>query len=474
MSRSGHVLTVAHGLRADTETAHIILPDRRTAVADVILRNASADVALLKLNESMDLPGSWVATSATTSIEELSKNGVVFALGFPASSHEASVPVCRLGSLAATSNSALRTTCILTAGDSGGPLFDANGRLLAIHQKIGLARGLNLHLPLANCRKSLGSAGNIIEGVKANSSFVQTLSELESRLERPASDLTLKLLDASTKQTAALATRVTRDVAVTKASLIRPDTELLATPFDSESGARPWPLRVLGRIGPDDLLLLKIDVDATDSFRALPLAARSTEWGEIIWSPVGHRLSIVGRTDLQVSSGQVILGCRLDQRPTGLWVARVSPNSTAAAADLQPGDRLVSLGGHKVNGFNDLQEFLQPLDPGDWVGFRFQRGSEFRSTVSQLQSSGDRALSRAEYLDGRAGNLSVRRSGFFDVFQHDGLQSPEQMGTPVFSADGRLMGINIARRTREAVLVIPIERILKHVSEVESGNGIDR
>lgn len=476
-SRSGHVLTVAHGLAADTESAHVVLPDRRTAVADVIKRDASADVALLKLRKSMDLPASWVATSAATPIEELSKNAVVFALGFPASNHDASVPVCRLGSLAATSNSALRTTCILTAGDSGGPLFNADGRLLAIHQKIGPARGLNLHLTLNACRKSLGSTGHTFDSVETHRSFdqtVQSLTDLESQLAKPASDLTLKLLDASTKQPAALATQVTTSIAVTKASLIRPNTELLATPFDSESAARPWPVRVLGRIASDDLLLLKIHADFADSFPAVRLAARPAEWADIVWSPVGHRLSIVGRTDLTVKSGQVNLGCLLDQRPTGLWVTRVSPNSTAAAANLQPGDRLASLRGHVVNTFNDLQDLLQPLEPGDWIGFRFQRGSEFRATVSQLQSSGDRTLSRTEYLDGRAGHLSQRRSGFSDVFQHDGSQSPEQMGTPVFSTDGRLLGINIARRSREAVLAIPIERILKHISGVEAEDSVYR
>jgi len=48
----------------------------------------------------------------------------------------------------------LRTDCALIGGDSGGPLFDLSGQLIAIHSRIGNDVEENLHIPIDNYSKS--------------------------------------------------------------------------------------------------------------------------------------------------------------------------------------------------------------------------------------------------------------------------------------------------------------------------------
>ena len=42
----------------------------------------------------------------------------------------------------------VRTDCTLVGGDSGGPLFDLDGKVIAIHSRIGNALSDNLHVPI--------------------------------------------------------------------------------------------------------------------------------------------------------------------------------------------------------------------------------------------------------------------------------------------------------------------------------------
>ena len=85
-----------------------------------------------------------------------------------------------------------------------------------------------------------------------------------------------------------------------------------------------------------------------------------------------------------------------------------------------------------------------------------------------MRNSANNMLDRAEFLDGRAGLLSLRRSGFVSVLQHDVPIEPHQMGGPLVDRSGRLIGINIARRSREAVLAIPAARILEELKRIPS------
>ena len=58
-------------------------------------------------------------------------------------------PVIRLGRVLHVSANTLHTDCTLVAGDSGGPVFDLDGRLIGINSRIAMnVISLNFHVPV--------------------------------------------------------------------------------------------------------------------------------------------------------------------------------------------------------------------------------------------------------------------------------------------------------------------------------------
>jgi serine protease Do len=72
----------------------------------------------------------------------------VLAIGHPGGWDEKRGLVLRVGRLLYKNPTVLRTDCVLVGGDSGGPLFDFEGRVIGIHSRIGNALWDNFHVPI--------------------------------------------------------------------------------------------------------------------------------------------------------------------------------------------------------------------------------------------------------------------------------------------------------------------------------------
>ena len=70
------------------------------------------------------------------------------ALGHPGGYHAGRPPVVRLGRVLLANKQMIGTDCVLMSGDSGGPLFDLDGKLVGIHSRIGVASAQNIHVPI--------------------------------------------------------------------------------------------------------------------------------------------------------------------------------------------------------------------------------------------------------------------------------------------------------------------------------------
>jgi serine protease Do len=57
--------------------------------------------------------------------------------------------------------------------------------------------------------------------------------------------------------------------------------------------------------------------------------------------------------------------------------------------------------------------------------------------------------------------MSNRRTGFAQVIQIDCPVEPEDCGTVIVNPEGELIGLTIARRSREATLVLPMQRVME-------------
>ena len=76
----------------------------------------------------------------------------------PAASAPTARPVVRAGPDLSTDKFVIRTDCTLVGGDSGGPLFDMNGRVIGIHSRIGGSHHREHPRTISTLQKNLGQA----------------------------------------------------------------------------------------------------------------------------------------------------------------------------------------------------------------------------------------------------------------------------------------------------------------------------
>ena len=68
-------------------------------------------------------------------------------------------------------------------------------------------------------------------------------------------------------------------------------------------------------------------------------------------------------------------------------------------------------------------------------------------------------IENSDFQSFLGGDLSVRRTGFPTVLQHDTFLLPQHCGGPIVDLDGRVVGINIARAERIASYALPAKEI---------------
>ena len=70
------------------------------------------------------------------------------ATGHPGGYQQDRPPVLRLGRVVLNRSSFIQTDCPLVGGDSGGPLFDLQGKVIGINSRIGASVSWNFHVPI--------------------------------------------------------------------------------------------------------------------------------------------------------------------------------------------------------------------------------------------------------------------------------------------------------------------------------------
>ncbi len=144
---SGYILTAAHVATRPGKTAIITFKNGRTVTATTLGLNRSVDAGLIRINPGEDSGEGWPHASLGTS-ENLRPGMWCIATGHPGGFDRNRGLVTRVGRILAVRPDALHTDCALIGGDSGGPLFDISGRLVAVHSRIGNDVTDNLHVPI--------------------------------------------------------------------------------------------------------------------------------------------------------------------------------------------------------------------------------------------------------------------------------------------------------------------------------------
>ena len=146
VSPEGYVLTASHVSGMPERPALLTFADGRQVRGVTLGRlnyRFDADAGLIQITE----PGPWPTVPMGGS-SNLQPGAWCFALGYPGGYDRERGPVLRIGRLIHNLPRRLWTDCILLGGDSGGPLFDLDGRVIAIHSAIAKAPDLNFHAPV--------------------------------------------------------------------------------------------------------------------------------------------------------------------------------------------------------------------------------------------------------------------------------------------------------------------------------------
>jgi serine protease Do len=156
INSEGLVLSAAHVVGKPGSKVTVWLVDGTQVKAVSLGVNDKLDSGMLKITG--DVPkgakwpgaseGKWPAVELGDS-SLLKKGQWVISLGHHGGPRPDRTPPLRLGRFENFNeyDQTLRTNCTLVGGDSGGPLFDLNGKVIGIHSKIGVFLDQNMHVP---------------------------------------------------------------------------------------------------------------------------------------------------------------------------------------------------------------------------------------------------------------------------------------------------------------------------------------
>lgn len=144
VSEDGLILTAAHVSGGVKKKVTVVMEDGTKHEALTLGLHSETDAAMMKMTEKGPWPFVEMDRNSETKLGDW-----VFALGHSGGFDKARGLVVRLGRLVRIAGSTFQSDCNLIGGDSGGPLFDLNGRLIGINSRVGQNLPSNMHVPMS-------------------------------------------------------------------------------------------------------------------------------------------------------------------------------------------------------------------------------------------------------------------------------------------------------------------------------------
>lgn len=293
-----------------------------------------------------------------------------------------------------------------------------------------------------------------------------TIKEAFREVSRPASHGTVEVL--CDDRVAALGALVDGDGHVlTKASELQQARMIECRLSDG----RRMKAMLVGLRADHDLAMLK--VEAAD-LRPLEWITELPQVGAWLVTPgIGElpvSIGVASAAVREIAAPRAVLGLLLEEHPKGAKVGRVMPGSGAEEAGVKSGDVVETCDDEPVTR-DSLIERVKMLQPGDKVRLKLVRDGKTEELEVELRDLNALAGGgeRIDFQRQLGGPLSRRRAGFSKVMQHDTVLRPNECGGPVVNLDGKCVGINIARASREASFALPSQVILPLLDELRSG-----
>lgn len=330
ISADGYVLTAGHVSGTPNRPVTIILADGKRVSGKSLGRNSGIDSGLFKIDsDRKDWPHVDMGRSNSVSMGDWA-----IAIGHPGGWQKGRPPVVRLGRVIGASDRVIWTDATLVGGDSGGPLFDFDGKVVGIHSRISGPTSANFHVPVDTYHDTW-----------------DRLVASEDFTDRPLTVGAVAGFNAENHKKGARLTTVTPRAPADLAGLKVGD---VITKFGSKKLRNVNDLVAeLHKRSPSDDVKVEYMRNEKLATASITLAA-------------GYRaspfLGITGRND----DGSVV----------GAAVNNVFDGTPAAKAKIQVDDVITSFNGKTVRTLNQLQDNIRRLKAGDSVDLDVKRGKE--------------------------------------------------------------------------------------------------
>ena len=474
----------------------VILSDGTELEAELLGADLYNDLSMLRIVKPDKYP------HATLDGPAPKLGDYVLKIGHPTGYQVGRAPPVRLGRVVSVAEPLFVTDCLNIGGDSGGPFFDLDGRLIGIirgssvpESVIGTAsaarsRGLQLFSvsPVATLRAKLDDlrAGKIFGELSPETDEArQFKSALKSTNSLPAANWSQgadsliafrSVVSAGRKSVVtvydgddavALGTVVDKGYVLTKATQL-PDNPTCRLPDGTLVEAS-----VVGIDPAFDLALLHLKdetlppVEWADSDPPLGAILAAPGPGEI---PIATGVVSVVRRDIKVTSPTsvtrlprgpatipFVLGSAVEGR--GYWVEYV--RGSVAAAGIRPGDVIVSIGGTKIREHSDLAAAVWGRHVSERVPVALLRDGTPTEVTLKLTGSGF-----------WMGLENGRPEGYPTVLEHDLPLLPVECGGPVVGLDGRAVGVTIARIGMYGCQAIPVDVVRRLIPILKTGKPL--
>lgn len=147
ISSEGLIMTAGHVSGRPGKVVEITLSDGQQVSGITLGRNKPLDSGLIRISGSRtDWPH---CPRSTLDAPKPALGDWCIAMGHPGGFQKGRSAPVRLGRIALLGPSLIQTDCELVGGDSGGPLFNMRGEVIAINSRIGQPLEFNYHVPTA-------------------------------------------------------------------------------------------------------------------------------------------------------------------------------------------------------------------------------------------------------------------------------------------------------------------------------------
>ncbi len=464
VTKDGYVMTAGHVVGKPGQKVTFFFADGKTAKGTTLGMHKTTDSGLMKITDkNITDKGEWPFVEMGKSAD-LKEGAWAVASGHPLGYQPGRPPVIRLGRILRVRDTVIQTDCPLVAGDSGGPLFDLNGKVIGINSRIGGSTSMNFHV-----------------AVDVYHEFWDRLVKSESwQADLPAKDSSpvkaaFRKVVAEPSQCVVRVKCEGKDAAL--GTIVGPNGWVL-TKASELKGAAVCHLRdgrelAASTVGVDprfDLAMLKVEATGLPSIKWNLTDASVGQWvasAGLADDPLALGVISVPRRTIPPESG--VLGVAVNDADGGAKVIKVMPKSAARKAGLQVDDVITHVNGKPTKSNTELVAAIRKYRPGDSVKLKIVRGDQTLDISATLTKLATTATHKRE-LQNRSGvGVSERRASFPAVLQHDTVLRPQDCGGPLVDLQGKVLGVNIARAGRTETYSVPSNLLVVLMYDLMSG-----